>query len=158
MIKFSGEGESKLDAKGRLVLPTRFKKALPEGQPNKLVLIRGIEKCLVVYPEAVWDNIFKKLEKLTEFNEAHRKLQRNIFRGFTEFELDNLGRFTIPKTMQQYAELDGTVLVVGLVNRLEIWNPQLYEEALAADSAQMSEMAERILGNDAGFANLDLSQ
>jgi MraZ protein len=151
MIKFSGESESKLDPKGRLVLPTRFKKVLPDGM-NQMVLVRGFEKCVVMYTQAEWEKIENKVMFRNEFMADNRIFQRGFLRGNTEVELDNLGRFNIPKTMAQYADLEGNVLIIGLGNRMEIWNSKLYDEFLESVNAQMSDLAERIMGdnNDTG--------
>lgn len=142
----SGEYECKLDPKGRLVLPAKIKANLPEASGNNVVLTRGFEPCLVLYPKVEWKVIYDKVAGLNEFNEEYRHFQRNFFRGNTEIELDNVGRFVVPKTMSRYAGLENEVIVVGLGNRVEIWDPARYEEFLVKDQAQFSKLAQQFLG------------
>lgn len=145
MSFFTSEYECRLDAKGRLVLPSKIKSNLPESSANELVLRRGFEPCLVIYPMLEYKKIYQKIASLNEFNEEYRKLQRNFFRGNTQVELDNTGRFLIPKTMLKYAQLEKDVIVVGMGNRVEVWNPDLYEEYLIKDPTEFSALAQQFL-------------
>jgi len=147
MSYFSSEYECKLDAKGRLILPARMKAALPVESGNAIVLTRGFETCLVIYPEFEWRKVFSKVAGLNEFNEEYRNFQRNFFRGNTELELDSNGRFVLPKSMSKYAQIESEVIVVGLGNRIEIWNPDLYDKYLIKDQKEFSKLAEKYLGD-----------
>lgn len=147
MSYFSSEFECKLDAKGRLVLPSRVKSDLPEDSENKIVIKRGFEPCLTIYPYAEWMKIFNKVAKLNEFNPEDRKFQRIFLRGNTEIELDKTGRFVIPKSMLRYAKLEKDVLLIGLGKRVEIWNPEVYDEFLFGDQNEYSLLAQKYLGN-----------
>jgi MraZ protein len=148
MAYFSSEYECKLDAKGRLILPARMKANLPAASGNNIVITRGFETCLVVYPEVEWRKVFSKVAGLNEFNEEYRNFQRNFFRGNTEAELDSNARFVIPKTMMRYAQLENEVIVVGMGNRIEIWNPELYDQFLIKDQKEFSKLAEKFLGDN----------
>jgi MraZ protein len=148
MSYFSSEYECKLDAKGRLVLPARIKANLPEASGNIIVVTRGFEPCLVVYPFTEWQKVFSKVSGLNEFNEEFRNFQRNFFRGNTEAELDSTGRFLIPKTMLKHAQLEKDAIVVGMGNRIEIWNPDLYNNFLINDQKEFSKLAEKYLGEN----------
>lgn len=143
----SGEYECKLDPKGRLVLPAKIKANLPEASGNNVVLTRGFEPCLVLYPQVAWKVIYDKVSGLNEFNEEYRNFQRNFFRGNTEIELDSTGRFILPRTMVRYAEIDKEVIMVGLGNRVEIWNPDKYEDFLIKDQQNFSQLAQQFLGD-----------
>ena len=142
---FTSEYECKLDAKGRMVLPAKIKSNLPESSGSELVLRRGFEPCLVLYPMVEYKKIYSRIAGLNEFNEEFRRLQRNFFRGNTEVELDNNGRFLIPKPMMRYATLEREAIVVGMGNRIEIWNPDSYEEFLIKDPGEFSELAQKYL-------------
>jgi MraZ protein len=142
---FSSEHECKLDAKGRLVLPAKIKSNLPESSGNEIVLRRGFEPCLVVYPIIEFNKIYSKIAGLNEFVEENRRLQRNFFSGNVMVELDSMGRFIIPKTMIKYAQLEKDALVVGIGNRAEIWNPELYEKHVISDQKELSDLAEKYL-------------
>ncbi len=151
MYFFTSEYECRLDAKGRLVLPAKIKANLPASltdgkeETYEVVLRRGFEPCLVLYPITEYKKIYARISGLNEFNEEYRKLQRNFFRGNTQVELDNMGRFLIPKSMIKYAQLDKDVMVVGMGNRVEIWNPELYEAYLIKDETEFSALAQKYL-------------
>ncbi|SDL34594.1 MraZ protein [Catalinimonas alkaloidigena] len=149
MNGFSGEYESKLDGKGRMILPARLKAKLPEKTPDvpDVVLVRGFEPCLVVYTYSVWKEVFEKVAALNEFNEAFRTFQRSFLRGCTELELDPNGRLLLPRLMRAYAGLEKEVVVVGLGNRMELWEPTRYEAHLLQDASALSQAAEAILGD-----------
>jgi MraZ protein len=148
MSHFSSEYECRLDAKGRIVLPAKIKAQLPEASGNNIVVTRGFEPCLVVYPQVEWKKVFSKVSGLNEFNEEYRNFQRNFLRGNTEVDLDSNGRFLIPKTMLKYAQIEKEVIVVGIGNRVELWNPSLYEKYLINDQKEFSKLAEKYLGDN----------
>ncbi len=145
MTFFTSEYDCKLDAKGRLVLPSRIKASLPESSSDELVIGLGFEKCLVVYPILEFRKIYSRISGLNEFNPEYRRLQRNFFRGNTVVELDNSGRFLIPKPMLQYAQLKKEVIVVGMGNRVELWSSDLYKDQLYTDQTEYSEKVQKYL-------------
>jgi MraZ protein len=152
MTFFTSEYESKIDAKGRLVLPARIKAQLPamqadapEGERHDLVVRRGFEQCLILYPMVEFKKVFSKISGLNEFNEEYRKLQRNFLSGVVTLELDNNGRFLLPKNMLAYAAIDKEAMLVGMGNKVEIWNPEIYRKYLISDPAELSKLAEKHL-------------
>jgi len=147
MTFFTSEYESKLDAKGRLVLPSRVKAQLPDDGSQELVIRRGFERCLVLYPMVEFKKVFSKISGLSEFNEEYRTLQRNFFAGTFTVELDNNGRFLLPKNMLTYAGIDKDVMLVGMGNKVEIWNPTTYEKYLIQDPGELSKLAQKHLEN-----------
>lgn len=144
MTFFTSEHESKLDAKGRLVLPARIKAQLPDGE-QELVIRKGFEQCLILYPTVEFKKVFSKISSLSEFNEEYRKLQRNFLSGVVTVELDTNGRFLLPRNMLAYAQLDKEVTLVGTGNKVEIWNPSIYEKHLINDPGELSKLAEKYL-------------
>ena len=145
MTFFTSEYESKLDTKGRLVLPARIKIQLPEGESQELVIRRGFEPCLIVYPMVEFKKVFSKISGLNEFNEEFRKLQRNFLSGVVTVELDGNGRFLIPKNMLTYAQIDKEAILVGTGSKVEIWNPTTYEKYQIQDPGELSKLAEKYL-------------
>jgi MraZ protein len=145
MTFFTSEYECKLDAKGRLVLPSRIKAQLPAEGGEELVIRRGFEQCLIVYPMVEFKKVFSKISGLNEFNEEYRKLQRNFLSGVVTVELDGNGRFLIPKNMLTYAQIDKDSTLVGMGNKVEIWNPAIYEKHLIQDPGELSKLAEKYL-------------
>lgn len=145
MAFFTGEYDCKLDAKGRMVLPAKIKNALPEGSGDEIVVRKGFEPCLVLYPMLEYKKIFSKIASLNEFNAEYRNLQRNFFRGNAIVELDSAGRILIPKNMLAFAELKKESIVVGMGNRVEIWDASKYDDYLIKDQKEFSELAEKHL-------------
>ncbi len=147
MSFFTGEYDCKLDAKGRMLLPSKLKMRLSEFSGASLVVSRGFEPCLVIYPHGEWKKVFDKVANLNEFNKGFRNIQRNFMRGSTETDLDSVGRFLIPKTMIAYAKLEKELVAVGVGNRIELWNPELYNEYLINDQEEFSDLVEKYLGD-----------
>ncbi|MDZ7606111.1 MAG: division/cell wall cluster transcriptional repressor MraZ [Cyclobacteriaceae bacterium] len=145
MSLFTGEYECKLDTKGRLVLPARIKSRLPDVSGNQLVLSLGLEPCLVLYPLIEYRKISSRVASMNEFSEELRHLQRNFFRRIAEIELDSAGRLLIPKTMAKYASLEKDIMLVGMGNRVELWNTQAYERYIINDTAEFSKLAQKHL-------------
>jgi MraZ protein len=142
---FTSEYECRLDAKGRLVLPAKIKAGLPDASGSELAIRRGFEPCLILYPMVEFKKLYSKISGLNEFNPENRMLQRNFFRTSSTVELDNNGRFLIPKAMLQYAKLEKDVIIVGMGNKVELWNPELYEKYLINDPEEFSDLAQKFL-------------
>lgn len=145
MAFFTSEYECKLDAKGRLVLPSKIKGNLPEVSGNQLVIMKGFDPSLVVYTMQEYKKIHSKFAALSDFDAAQRKLKRQFFKNVSEVELDGAGRFLIPRGWIEHAKLEKEVIVIGAGNTVEIWNPDLYKEYLIEDSEEYSEMAKKFL-------------
>ena len=145
MLFITGEYECKLDAKGRMVLPSKLKVSLPEASSSELFLVKGFEPCLLLYPQIEYKKIFSRIAGLNEFKVEYRRLQRNFFRGSMQVELDNAGRFLIPKIMLTHAGLGRESILVGLGNRMEIWDPKKYDKYLIKDPEELSQLAEKYL-------------
>ena len=145
MSFFTSEYDCKLDAKGRMVLPAKIKSSLPDSNGKELVIRRGFEPCLVLYPIVEYKKIFSQIAGLNEFNEEYRKLQRNFFSGNAIVEMDGNARLNIPKQMLSYANIEREAIVVGMGNRIEIWEPSRYQEYLIKDPGEFSELAQKYL-------------
>lgn len=148
MAGFFGEYELTLDAKGRFLLPSGFRKQLPDNDPGCFVVTRGIEKCLTLYPESNWLVLEKKINSLNDFNPKVRKFKRAFLSGITKLELDSAGRLLIPKNLQEYAAIDKDMIFFAQGNKIEIWNKDRYNESLAEDMDNISSLAEAVLGSD----------
>lgn len=127
MTGFLGEYEVRLDAKGRFLLPAGFKKQMT-GEAAPLVLNRGFEKCLSLYPNESWEPLFQKLSRLNDFDPEVRKFKRYFLNGATLVELDTAGRILIPKNLIEYAGLDKEIILVSNIDKIEIWNKEKYRE------------------------------
>jgi len=129
-MRFLGNIEAKLDAKGRAFLPSTFRKVLQAGGEERLVLRKDVfQPCLVLYPESVWNEQMDLMRaRLNRWN----KQQQDVFRKFvSEVEvltLDGNGRFLIPKRYQRMADMDVDIKFTGLGDTIEIWSVRKVEE------------------------------
>ena len=145
MAFFTSEYECKLDTKGRLVLPAKIKNNLPEVSTAELVLRKGFEPNLILYPMVEYKKIHHKLSSLSEFNPEQRKLKRNFFRSIAQVDLDSANRLLIPKSMLAHAQIDKEAILIGMGNYIEMWNPVVFEEHQIDDPAEYSELAQKFL-------------
>ncbi len=145
MTFFTSEFECKLDAKGRLVLPSKLKSNLPAASIRQIVIRKGFEPNLIIYPLNEYKKLHNKISSLNEFNSEQRKLKRNFFSSIVQVDLDNNGRFLIPKNMLTHATINRQVIICGMGNVIEIWNDKIYKKHLINDSETYSELAQKYL-------------
>ena len=117
-----GEFQHNIDAKGRMIMPAKFRDELGE----KFVITKGLDKCLFVFSQEEWEKLDQKLSEQSLSKD--RKIQRFFYGGMTECELDKQGRVLVPQTLREYAELFKDAVVVGLAKRAEIWNKDEWEK------------------------------
>lgn len=145
MAFFTSEYECKLDTKGRLTLPAKIKANLPEVSTTELVLRKGFESNLILYPMLEYKKLHHKISALSEFNPEQRKLKRIFFRSIAQVEMDNAGRILIPKNMLAHAKMDKEAIVVGMGNYIEIWDPNKFDESLGDSPNEFSDLAQKFL-------------
>jgi len=135
-----GEYELKIDHKGRLAIPVRFREAFRGG----LVLSRGFDKCLIAYTTAEWAKAAEKLASLPLTQLNTRRISRFTFSGAFDLEPDRQGRVIIPQTLRQYAGIDDEVVAVGAYSHLQIWSKKLWTAEKKYMSEHASEIAEAV--------------
>ena len=137
---FLGEFQHSLDAKGRVTLPAKFREALADG----LVITKGMEKCLFVFSRSEWPSLQDKVQSLSLGTKDARQFSRIFFGGATEEELDKQGRVLVPEHLRQYAELDKDAIIVGVSNRLEVWNKENWDAYVREAESSYVEIAEEL--------------
>jgi MraZ protein len=137
---FLGEFEHSLDDKGRLAIPAKFRGELGQG----VVLTRGLDRCLFAWPLAEWRVLAEKLARLSLMQAEARRLQRLLFAGAVDTQLDRLGRVLVPGFLRTYAGLQDAVVVAGVLNRIEIWDRDQWAAERAAAEAHSAELAEHL--------------
>jgi len=138
MATFSGTYDCKMDAKGRIVLPARLKARLPDTLDQRIVILLGFQKCLTIYTMTEWEEKLKTFAEVSEYDEEGQKFIRNFTYGMTEETLDGQGRFSLNKTLINYAGLLGDVVLAGVGNRIEIWSAIEYQKILTPMSERSS--------------------
>lgn len=130
-----GEFQHNIDAKGRMIVPARFRDELGE----QFVVTKGLDNCLFVFPRSEWEQLELKLSE--QSLSKGRNIQRFFYGGMTECELDKQGRILIPQTLRDYAKLLKDVVIVGLVKRAEIWSREEWEKQNAKYIENTDEVA-----------------
>ena len=127
---FMGEYNHTIDAKGRLIIPSRFRELLGE----EFVLTRGLDGCLSIYPMDEWAAFEEKLRALPLTNKDARTFSRFFVAGATTCQLDKQGRILVPQTLRQFAGLEKDVVLTGNLNRSEVWSKEKWSEGMANGS------------------------
>ncbi len=144
---FLGQYKRTLDNRGRITIPARFRGHLS----GTVVITRGLDRCLTVYPQEVWDEIAAKVNALPITDPRGRALRRLLYADAASVELDRQGRILLPERLRAYADLapGGEAVIVGLDRFLEVWNPERWNEE---NAHQLEVMAE----NPALWENLQI--
>ena len=137
---FIGEYIHTIDHKRRLAIPSKFRKSLGE----KAVIAQGLDNCLVIYPVEEWQKKASKLENLPDSQVSARTFSRIILSGASESELDHLGRVLIPEHLKKYASLRKSVAILGLSNRIEVWDEAVWQEYKSRMEKTVSDMAQQL--------------
>ena len=135
---FMGEYNHTIDAKGRLIIPSKFRELLGE----EFVLTRGLDGCLYIYPMDEWESFEMKLRSLPLTNKNARTFSRFFVAGATTCELDRQGRILLPLPLREFAGLEKDVVLAGMLNRIEIWSKTKWIENNSCDD--MDEIAEQM--------------
>ncbi len=146
MIHFLGEFEGRLDAKARIALPAALRKQLPVESGERFVVNRGFEQHLTLYPCTEWRRITAEINRLNLYVKKNRDFVRYFHRGATELELDSSGRLLLPRRLLDYAGIREAVILLAYANRIECWEPTLYENLLSDEPADFARLAEEIMG------------
>ncbi|OTP09573.1 protein MraZ [Enterococcus sp. 10A9_DIV0425] len=138
---FMGEYRHNIDSKGRLIVPSKLREELGE----QFVLTRGLDGCLFGYPMSEWNKLEAKLNEMPLAKKDARTFVRFFYSAATECELDKQGRINIPPTLRNYAALTKECVVVGVSNRIEIWDETRWQEFSEAAEENFDEIAENMI-------------
>jgi MraZ protein len=145
MSSFKGSYSYSVDSKGRVNLPSRLRKYLSPESNDTFVVTRGFEKCLFLYPLDEWNTLEGSIRGLSPANSQHRFITRSMLRYATETQLDGQARISIPRELLQFAGIEDQALILGVLERIEIWNPKEYEEYMAAQHESYEAVAQAVL-------------
>ncbi len=140
--QFLGEYDCKLDAKGRLKMPSALLKQIGGDGNLKFVINRGYEKHLILYPIDVWEMKTKEINQLNINLDLQRRTIRYFYRGATELEVDSSERINLPGTLMEYASIDKDVVLFAYQNQIEVWSKDKYDEMIANEPENFAELAE----------------
>jgi MraZ protein len=139
---FLGSYRHQLDEKGRIALPASFRRSAGD---EGFVLIQGDESSLFLYPERAWAEVEERLGELRRRNPEARSQVLSLTANAVEVVPDKQGRILIPERLQRAARLEGEVLIVGVLEKIEIWNPDLFEGATREAKPGFEQFVRQIL-------------
>lgn len=141
---FMGEYRHTIDAKGRLIVPAKFREQLGDS----FVVTRGMDGCLFGYTQEEWNILETKLQKLPLTKKDARAFVRFFYSAATECEIDKQGRINIPKSLRTHATLQKKCVVVGVSNRFEIWSEDRWEAFADEAEENFDDIAENMIDFD----------
>jgi MraZ protein len=134
-----GEFEHSIDDKGRITVPAKFRGRLAAG----LVVTKGIDSCLWLYPIDVWADVSQEINNLPLTDSRAREFRRQAFGGASDSVPDKQGRVSLPPYLRDYANIDKQAVIIGLYDHCEIWNPVRWKERQQRSDSNPKERAER---------------
>ena len=144
-----GTYECKIDVKGRLLIPSAFKKQLAPVIPKGFVLKRAVfQNCLELYPLEQWEELIKKVNSLNRFKKKNNDFIRRFTAGVKFIKLDGNGRLLIPRDLIEFSNIKREVTLSTSVNIIEIWDKSSYEKAIADSRDGFAQLAEEVMGGD----------
>lgn len=136
---FLGEYRHSIDAKGRIVMPSKLRDGLGEN----FIITRGLDGCLFIYPKENWDNIILKYKNLPD-TKNKRQFMRIFLSGATICEYDKQGRINIPTPLIEFADLHKDCIIIGVDERLEVWSKDRWEGFISEHEEDISDIADSL--------------
>ena len=145
MSSFKGSHSYSVDSKGRINIPAKLRKYVSPEANDTFVVTRGFEKCLFLYPLDEWNTLEGSIRELSPSNSQHRFITRTLLQYATETQLDGQSRVTIPKELMQFAGIEDQVLIVGVLERIEVWDPKEYDAYMKSQTDSYENVAQSVL-------------
>lgn len=142
---FYGEHEHTIDRKGRLIIPSRFRETMKEHYVERFVVTRGLDRCLFLFPEDEWKAQENRFRSLSFTKPEARRFNRFYFSGAAELTTDRQGRVLIPPYLKEFALIKRDVILVGVSNRIEIWDSQEWKKFYEDFKQSYEQIAEKLL-------------
>ena len=141
---FKGKYIYRLDSKGRVNIPPSFREVLQSNYDERLI-VTNFDLCLVAFPAVEWDLLKERLQQLSILNEKALNFMRFFYSGACECVLDRQGRILIPLHLREYAQFDKEVVIIGVSNRIEVWNKERWENFLTESKSLIESFSAQLL-------------
>ena len=142
---FYGEYAHSIDKKSRVIIPSRFREVINEMSIEKLYITRGLDTCLFVFPEGEWKVQENKYKAMPFTKSEVRKFKRLFFSGAVEAAPDKQWRILLPDYLKKYAGLTKNIMIIGVSNRIEIWDKDKWNDFYNSSKENYEEIAERLM-------------
>ncbi len=148
-----GTYECKIDAKGRLMIPSGMKKQLPATEDGFVLKRSVFEKCVELWPMAEWQLMMGKINQLNRFNKKNDLFVRKFMAGVKMVDIDDNGRLLIAKDLIAFADIKKEIVLSSKINIVEIWDKELYENLLSDEDIDFADLAQEVMGKDTANDN-----
>lgn len=148
MAGFKGQAEYSVDSKGRVAVPAKMRNVLQPEAKNTFTLTRGFEKCVFGYPQDRWEIMEKEMGSLNTYVTKSRDFIRGILMWAEEVTLDGQGRISLPRPLIDFAGIKDRALIIGALDHIEIWNPEVFAEYLESQETDYQSLAESVMGRE----------
>lgn len=145
MSSFKGSYRYSVDNKGRINLPAKLRKYVSPEANDTFVITRGFERCLFVYPIDEWSKIEEHLRALSNYDPEHRLFTRAILELAVESQLDGQARLSIPQELREYANIRTEIIIIGTLDKIELWDPVNYTEYKKGQSETYESIAAKVM-------------
>lgn len=143
---FLGSFKYSVDSKGRISIPSRFRKYVNKEANDTFIITRGLLRCIDVYPQDNWkQDVLVRIDQLDDFDPDESAFKRLLLELAAEDKLDSQSRLLIPKNLLEFAGIEKEVLILGQHKKIEIWNPDIYESLKRENSKPFSEIAKQVM-------------
>ena len=142
---FYGEYQHNIDRKGRIILPANFRDASKDAGIERFFLTRGLDKCIFMFSEEEWRSQEQKFKSMPFTKQETRSFNRMFFSGAVDVRPDKQGRFIIPNYLKDYATIKRETVVLGVANRIEIWDKKIWTDFHANASGSFEKIAENMI-------------
>jgi len=145
MSSFKGSYTYSVDDKGRINLPAKLRKYVSPEANETFVVTRGFEQCLYVYPADEWNKLEQNLRNLSNYDAEHRRFVRTLLELASEGQLDGQSRLSIPQELREYANIREDVRIIGTLDKIELWDPKIYEDYKRSQSEPYESIAAKVM-------------
>ena len=144
---FTGQYSFNIDSKNRINIPAPLRKQFSNKDKKTFVVTRGIDSCAWIYPISEWKKIQSELQQLSSLSKTNRIFLRNHLRHANILKYDSQGRFVLPQSLIEYASIKKDITIIGVLNKIEIWNTKLLNEIDKSDNVNdqsYDQLSERV--------------
>jgi len=146
MASFKGQASYSVDGKGRVAIPAKMRAVLAPEAKGTFTMTRGFERCIFLYPLDEWERMESEIAGLNMYSRQSRDFVRSFLRWADEVTLDAQGRVPLTRQLMEYAGIGDKALIIGALDRIEIWNPDAFDKYMDEQSADYETLAERVMG------------
>ena len=144
---FQGHSISNLDEKGRIIIPSKFRKHITSEANNLMYVTLGRDKCLWLFPSYEWTKLLKTLGKINPFTKSEIKMRRQLLKPVEELSIDSQHRILIPQPLLQEVEIKKEILLIGQLEKIELWNENVYNNYLESSNESYEDVMDKVMSS-----------